>query len=86
MRTILILVLLALGGCGTVHTLEELESEALETGDWSKVKAKEERIARRKGVQCPDGLLAWCEVPIGTKKECQCITPAQARRALRDFY
>ena len=74
-----VLLLLGAGlltaGCGTYSTLEELEQQALITGDWSAVEQRERVIARRKarrGLNCPAGYMAYCETMIA-KKRCTCV-------------
>ena len=46
MRGIIVAALLILGGCSGYQTLEQLEDEALVSGDWSAVEKREELIAR----------------------------------------
>ncbi len=51
-------LLLLLGGCASFASLEELEAQAMLTGDWSAVERRERIIARREAqdaVQCPSG-------------------------------
>ncbi|MCH7538407.1 MAG: hypothetical protein IID57_11200, partial [Proteobacteria bacterium] len=43
----ILVLLLMLGGCAVVPTLEDLEDQALLTGDWSQVENRERTIARR---------------------------------------
>ena len=62
-------------GCGNYATLEELEEQALITGDWSAVEARERYIAKRKARRaqnCPPGYMAYCESMM-SKKKCTCI-------------
>lgn len=63
MRGILFLALLGLSGCAT--SLAELEAEANQTGDWSRVDARLEAEARRAErarrdafPECPHGMIA----------------------------
>ena len=63
-------------GCGHIATLEELENQALITGDWSEVERRERIIARRKarrGPVCPKGYMAYCESMMAGKN-CSCIS------------
>ncbi len=72
--SILILALLA-GACATPPTLEELEFEALRTGDWSAVERRERAMARRAArepVSCPEGQIQFCETRVGDRS-CQCV-------------
>ena len=45
-KGIMILALLFAAGCSAYVPLEQLEAEALVTGDWSKVEQRERTIAR----------------------------------------
>ena len=68
-------LLLFLGGCGTYTPLEELEAQAMLTGDWSVVERRERVIARRKArdaALCPEGTVAVCVDRVG-KNECSCV-------------
>ena len=71
---ILILALVA-GACAAPPTLEELEFEALQTGDWSAVERREksiERRAERHRMSCPNGLIEYCESRGGPGR-CECV-------------
>ena len=62
--------------CAPMPTLEELEAEALRTGDWTLVEQRERLIAKRKArrpVQCPAGMVSYCERYAG-RLDCQCVT------------
>lgn len=76
MKGIAILGLLfALGGCASLTSLEELEAQAMLTGDWSAVERRERIIAQRqarKGPQCPPGAVALCMDNIG-RDRCSCV-------------
>ena len=68
-------LLLLLGGCGTYTPLEELEAQAMLTGDWSAVERRERIIAKRKArdvALCPPGAVALCVDRVG-KPECSCV-------------
>lgn len=78
------LALWLLGGCGTYHTLEELEQEAMLTGDWSRVEQRERIIARRgikTGRSCPSGTTRYCESK-GAVVRCGCINSDDVQRIL----
>ena len=51
MRTLMVFLavtmVVVLGGCGSYSTLEELEQEAMLTGDWSRVEQRERILAKR---------------------------------------
>jgi hypothetical protein len=76
MKGILILALCLLAGCTVGPTLEQLESQALVTGDWSLVEKREAMIARRNtnpGINCPSGYIAYCE-SYRIRKPCSCVS------------
>ena len=62
--------------CAPLPTLEELEAEALRTGDWTLVEQRELLIAKRNArrpKQCPSGLVSYCERSAG-RLDCQCVS------------
>ena len=68
-------VLLALAACAPMKSLEDLEAEALRTGDWSLVEEREALIAKRNSrrpMQCPGGAVSLCERTVGLYR-CQCV-------------
>ena len=76
-------IALALGACAAPPTLEELEFQALQSGDWSAVEKRERVMARRAekaGPACPQGAILYCEERAGDQA-CQCVS----RRALNDL-
>ena len=88
MKTIgnLILILM-LGGCAALPTLEELEDQALLTGDWSQVEKRERTIARRQAeepLDCVKGYVSYCETRI-VNTRCSCVSHAAMRDAFRQF-
>jgi hypothetical protein len=67
--------LLFLAGCSAYVPLEQLESEALVSGDWSKVELRQRMLERRKirsFLQCPTGMIGYCEPGFG-REECTCL-------------
>ena len=76
MKTMItVTVLLLLTGCGAMKSMEQLEAEALLSGDWSAVEERERQIARRNlngSVHCPPGKIGYCEADFGTT-ECACV-------------
>ena len=75
MKIATVFVLFFLVGCAARPTLDELESQAFLTGDWSAVEARERSNARRAaryGIQCPSGYISYCENHFG-RTECTCI-------------
>ena len=70
-----VLALTILSGCGTYHTLEELEDQALVSGNWSEVERRESKIAMRTGrsrVSCPVGTTFLCQRG-GVAERCACV-------------
>ena len=71
-------LLVFLGGCGSMTPLEELEKQAMLTGDWSAVERRERIIAKRaarSGPKCPRGAVALCVDGAGRNK-CSCVGAA----------
>ncbi len=63
MKLMLLLGAVFLTGCVSMPTLEQLEDQALLTGDWSAVEQREKLIARRdsrRGMKCPTYMVAYC--------------------------
>lgn len=74
MKQVCLLAVLALFGCTSQPTSEELESEALETGDWSGVDERERMTERMKVApkpKCPEHLMLLC-IKDGEHEECFC--------------
>lgn len=74
MRGLVLLALCLLAGCTAGPTLEQLEAEAMITGDWSLVEQRERAIQRRESRQeiaCPSGYTAVCESRLGDRR-CIC--------------
>ena len=62
--------------CAPMPTLEELEVDALRTGDWTLVEQRERLIAKRNArrpMQCPAAMVSYCERHAG-RLDCQCVT------------
>lgn len=71
----MILALLFVAGCSAYVPLEQLEAEALVSGDWSKVEQRQMMLQRRESrnaPQCPPGTLGYCDVGIGGDR-CTCV-------------
>ncbi|MDH4126263.1 MAG: hypothetical protein OEW64_11690 [Gammaproteobacteria bacterium] len=76
MRTYVLIALLSLAGCSSTHTLEELEAEAIASGDWSEVEKRERVLRQQKRTpefQCQEGYTLVC-VDSGAGEECLCRT------------
>ena len=72
-----LLVLVALVGCASPPTLEELEIDAAKTGDWSAVDDRT-RMNKKMRVtpkpKCPEHLMLLCYKD-GGHEECFCQSP-----------
>ena len=87
MIAVMVTVILILGACTPMPTLQELEDEALITGDWSLVEAREKRINRNNEYKAAVAFcrerhrLLYCETRSGRIKldDCYCAT----KRAVR---
>lgn len=87
MKGIIILILIFLVGCVPMVPLEQLETQALVTGDWAAVEKRERVIARRKaraGIDCPAGLIGYCETVV-VQRRCTCISSSTYRSILVQF-
>ncbi|MGI9270376.1 MAG: hypothetical protein ACR2QT_01275 [Woeseiaceae bacterium] len=76
MKILSVLILAVMAGCAAVPSLEELEEQALLTGDWSAVEKRERAMARRQarqGPTCPAGFFAYCEYRVRDEL-CTCLT------------
>ena len=81
---VMCLTALLVSGCGTFHTMEELEHQAMLTGDWSAVEKRERIIARRKsrsGGGCPVGQVAVCD-GMSSLGRCTCVESDNLREIL----
>jgi hypothetical protein len=75
MRILSVLILVGMAGCAVSPTFEELETQALLSGDWSAVEKRERLLARRQarqGPNCPAGYVAYC-VDRFYDNECTCL-------------
>lgn len=84
------IALLVIAACAGV-TYEELEEEAMRTGDWSAVERWERREARREQLDkmsktCTrQGLVLYCDnrkLPEYTWRECHCVSKPAITDAL----
>ena len=77
MKILRVLVFCVLVGCGGQQTLDELEKEALVSGDWTEVDKRELLIQRRNskfGQACPERLTRVC-IEKGASVVCECVRP-----------
>lgn len=75
MKTIVVVILLFLGGCSTIVPMSELERQAMLTGDWSDVERRErilQRRAERHGPDCGVGKVSYCK-DTATSRRCKCL-------------
>lgn len=86
--TAIALLFILLGACAPIPTLDELQSEALQTGDWSEVERREKimRVRQaRSGPQCPDGATGYCEQS-GGDVQCACYSTDVLRSSMARNY
>lgn len=84
MKGLSVLMLCLLAGCAARPTMEQLELQAFNSGDWSAVEQRERmqaRIAKRAPVQCPARLVAVCVNQFGNKK-CSCVRSSDLQMSL----
>ena len=84
MKTLLVLSVVLLAGCTMSPTLEQLETQAFLSGDWSAVEKRERALLRRKmrtSVQCPAGHVAVCE-GVMRMENCGCMKNSAVRNML----
>ena len=77
MKFAMLIIVLVLAGCASRPSLEELEQEALVTGDWTAVESREQLLERRRdrvGYSCPDEMTRVC-IDDGAGDECYCVQP-----------
>ena len=82
MKILSVLFVCTLVGCGGQRTLDELENEALNSGDWTEVEKREQLLARKsesQGQDCPEGLTNIC-FEQGIKASCECLRPKPGSR------
>ncbi len=67
-----------LAGCSGFIPMEQLEADALRTGDWSLVEQRERLLERRKihgFMECPPGKIGYCQEDYG-RSGCSCVESA----------
>jgi hypothetical protein len=72
------LAMALLAGCSGFIPLEQLQADALRTGNWSLVEQRERLLERRKihgFMQCPPGYIGYCQEDFG-RKGCSCVESA----------
>ena len=86
MKGITILLLVLLAGCGTFIPLEQLEQQALLTGDWSAVEQRERMIARSdfwSSPKCQGEQINFCHSS-GANTYCECVESKVVRSLFDD--
>ena len=76
MKVLALMMICGLAGCAVGPTLEQLEKQAMFTGDWSEVERRERMLVRRNlraGIQCPPGTIGYCEVRLSDRR-CTCVS------------
>jgi hypothetical protein len=76
---------LVLSGCAAQPSLEDLEDEALLSGDWSKVVSHEQKLQRNHGsnrLECPRYYVAVCRES-GLSSKCNCVPSKGGRTPAR---
>lgn len=74
-RVVVLAALFAIGACADTRTLEELEREAMETGDWSAVERREKKLAEqqaRREAGCRTTETLVCET-LASDSKCYCV-------------
>ena len=75
MKVAILILAVALGGCSSMSTsLEELEAEAMVSGDWAEVEKRERLLARQNNgsdLSCPKDMVKVC-VDNGAGNDCLC--------------
>jgi len=81
MKALVMLMMIVLAGCASRPTLEQLQQDALVTGDWSAVEKREQflrKIRGRSDVYCPQGTTMVCIDGEGDE-DCICARPTASR-------
>lgn len=81
MRILGLVALCFLVGCASRPSIEELEAEAVASGDWAAVEKRERLLQRRDpgtGSICPAGYVFFCYDHLFGER-CECV-PSQALR------
>jgi hypothetical protein len=88
MRLIVLLAVLGLSACGTSPSMEELEQQAMISGDWSEVEKRERMMMRRearRGPRCADDQISYCQTSFG-RDRCACVARAIVRNTFEGTY
>ncbi|MBT8100165.1 MAG: hypothetical protein KJO82_10460 [Gammaproteobacteria bacterium] len=76
-----------LSACAAGPSMQQLETTAMLTGDWSAVEKRErslERRAQRRGKTCPQDLVSLCDGSFGEKR-CSCVSHETLSRVLHGY-
>ena len=77
----------ALAACAPQQTLEQLENQAMLTGDWSHVEARERKMRRKAArdaeanLVCPPDMTSVCQNSYGDRR-CSCVD----QNVMRDIF
>lgn len=75
MKILSLVVFCVLAGCAGRPSLEELENQAVASGDWSGVEQREESLQRQNkkiGPECPEETTSVC-LEQGMSVSCECV-------------
>lgn len=86
MRTIVLLTALIGAGCTSGPTLQELEDEALRTGDWEAVEKREALLEHRKGPDTPDCPTGQTKICVGKGRDATCECTARATSRVSPYH
>jgi hypothetical protein len=85
MKRLAVLAMIVLAGCAARPSLQELEEEAMATGDWSRLEHRammDRKMGRIDGEEkCDNGYVLHCQAK-GEREVCGCISPLD-REAFR---
>jgi hypothetical protein len=79
MRYTILLITIVLAGCAARPSFEELEQEALSSGDWSAVESREGMLERRRVANtssCSGRETQVC-IEQGADDDCFCLSPRE---------
>jgi len=87
MKILGLLAILFVAGCAARPSMQELETQAMFTGDWSAVNSRERSILRRQermGTECPNNYIKYCS-GTGFNPRCSCINRDSYRLMMGGF-
>ena len=75
MKIITIIAACFLLGCATQPSIEDLEKQAMASGDWTEVERREVAVSKRNVTQaksCPTGMVNYCYDHF-SEERCECV-------------